>query len=224
MPTATIQTKNSAIDSTREIFSADQVSMCRSCSRARRGPRPAPRTLPVRPVVSAGRGAAERDTGSPGRTPAPTTGTAWVASIGGGAVAVPARPAAGRLTPVAGGTGGPGVPTGPAPSAAGRTPVAGGPSGVTGCAAGGVGAGGGPSWGVAARAGDSGSALPAAGDFTPSDCVTSAGLGAASPPDEAVPTAVAPVGPASPRSRGPSTGPAASGTPSDAPDPSRVSV
>src|SRR3954447_21332845 len=40
MPTATIQMKNSAIDSTSEIFRADQVSMCRSCSRARRGPRP----------------------------------------------------------------------------------------------------------------------------------------------------------------------------------------
>src|SRR4051794_3287433 len=32
--------KNSAIDRTSEIFRADQVSMCRSCSRARRGPRP----------------------------------------------------------------------------------------------------------------------------------------------------------------------------------------
>src|SRR5512132_2990287 len=39
MPTATIQMKNSAIDRTSEIFSADQVSMCRSCRRARRGPR-----------------------------------------------------------------------------------------------------------------------------------------------------------------------------------------
>src|SRR5215218_4746458 len=46
MPTATIQMKNSAIDRTSEIFSADQVSMWRSCSRARRGPRPPPRADP----------------------------------------------------------------------------------------------------------------------------------------------------------------------------------
>src|SRR4051812_1218677 len=32
--------KNSAIASTKEILKADQVSTCRSCSRARRGPRP----------------------------------------------------------------------------------------------------------------------------------------------------------------------------------------
>src|SRR3954468_15010548 len=38
--------KNSAIDSTSEILNADQMSMLRSCSRARRGPRPA---LPPRP-------------------------------------------------------------------------------------------------------------------------------------------------------------------------------
>src|SRR5829696_2616107 len=34
--------KNIAIDRTSEIFSADQVSMWRSCRRARRGPRPPP--------------------------------------------------------------------------------------------------------------------------------------------------------------------------------------
>src|SRR3954449_12781939 len=47
--------KNSAIERTSEIFSADQVSMCRSCSRARRGPRPGtrdgPRAWAPRPLV-----------------------------------------------------------------------------------------------------------------------------------------------------------------------------
>src|SRR3954453_6508103 len=46
---ATIQMKNSAIDSTSEILNADQMSMCRSCRRARRGPRPALAARPTRP-------------------------------------------------------------------------------------------------------------------------------------------------------------------------------
>jgi hypothetical protein len=33
--------KNIAMDRTSEIFSAENVSMCRSCRRARRGPRAA---------------------------------------------------------------------------------------------------------------------------------------------------------------------------------------
>src|SRR3954447_7376302 len=33
--------KNNAIDSTSAILNADQMSTCRNCSRARRGPRPA---------------------------------------------------------------------------------------------------------------------------------------------------------------------------------------
>src|SRR3954447_23929388 len=33
--------KNSAIDSTSATLNADQMSTCRNCSRARRGPRPA---------------------------------------------------------------------------------------------------------------------------------------------------------------------------------------
>src|SRR5690348_2613899 len=57
--------KNRAIDSTSEILSADQVSMCRSCSRARRGPRllPIPRPRPRAGVVaSAADAAAAPDT------------------------------------------------------------------------------------------------------------------------------------------------------------------
>src|SRR3954447_2734631 len=49
--------KNRAIDRTSEIFNADQVSMCRSCSRARRGPRPPSRDdrpLPFALVVTLG--------------------------------------------------------------------------------------------------------------------------------------------------------------------------
>src|SRR5215218_11075330 len=56
MPTATIQMKNSAIDRTSEIFSADHVSMWRSCSLARRGPRPLCRAgpRPRTPLLAAG--------------------------------------------------------------------------------------------------------------------------------------------------------------------------
>src|SRR3954447_6688382 len=43
---AMIQMKNSTIDRTSEILNADQMSMCRSWSRARRGPRPAALPLP----------------------------------------------------------------------------------------------------------------------------------------------------------------------------------
>src|SRR3954469_16933170 len=84
--TATIQMKNSAIDRTSEIFSADQVSMCRNCNRARRGPRlfADPRTRPR------------------------TGGAASVGAVVGAAVAGWAGAA-----PVTGGTGG--APTGPPP-------------------------------------------------------------------------------------------------------------
>src|SRR4051812_46755473 len=86
MPTAIIHTQNSAMDSTSEIFSADQVSTCRSCSRARRGPRPTPRLAVFSRAASAGRSvgreAAGRDAGSIGRAPAGGRVTAWVASIG----------------------------------------------------------------------------------------------------------------------------------------------
>src|SRR5215212_2380256 len=79
MPTATIQMKNIAIDRTSEIFSADQVSMCRNCRRARRGPRPA--ALPgVRPRVAVTTGvspicAVEEPVVAPVTGPAPVVGT-----------------------------------------------------------------------------------------------------------------------------------------------------
>src|SRR4051812_29754144 len=82
-PTATIQMKNSAIDRTSEIFSADQVSMCRNCRRARRGPR----LFAVRPRPRTG-----------GATPA---GAVVVAAVGDWA----------GVEPVADGTGG--APAGP---------------------------------------------------------------------------------------------------------------
>src|SRR4051812_49850489 len=44
--------KNSAIERTSEIFRADHVSMWRSCSRARRGPRP-PALAGPRPLARA---------------------------------------------------------------------------------------------------------------------------------------------------------------------------
>src|SRR5687767_1495907 len=86
-PTATIQMKNSAIDSTSEIFSADQVSMCRSWRRARRGPRPLALAAlrPRRPVLSLG-------------------SAAWAAEVS--ATNDPPVGAAGA-DPVTGGTGGP---------------------------------------------------------------------------------------------------------------------
>src|SRR4051812_43940558 len=73
MPIATIQMKNSAIESTSEIFSADQVSMCRSCSRARRGPRPA--ALPGRRAdVTAGASVAAAVVEDPRKEPDPVAG------------------------------------------------------------------------------------------------------------------------------------------------------
>src|SRR3954452_6506461 len=89
--TATIQMKNSAIDRTSEIFSADQVSMCRNCSRARRGPRlfaGRPRTRGGAPGAAAG---------APGGT-----ALGWVP--GPGAVAADGGTAG--VLPVAGGKGG----------------------------------------------------------------------------------------------------------------------
>src|SRR3954468_20322846 len=84
MPTATIQMKNSAIDSTSEIFSADHVSMCRSCSRARRGPRP-----PLADPRAVVRAAVRSDARSAGR-PSPEV----VAAAGAAGAAAPAAPAA----------------------------------------------------------------------------------------------------------------------------------
>src|SRR5437763_16333168 len=52
-PTETIQMKNSAIERTSEIFRADHVSMWRSCSRARRGPRPPALAAGPRPLARA---------------------------------------------------------------------------------------------------------------------------------------------------------------------------
>src|SRR4029453_14361907 len=96
MPTATIQMKNSAIDRTSEIFSADQVSMCRSCSRARRGP-PPDDLGPRAPTGHSGAVGGEEvdDDGV-------TTGAAPVAGGTGGAPGgPPTRPAAAGA-PVAG--------------------------------------------------------------------------------------------------------------------------
>src|SRR5947209_15810649 len=105
---AMIQMKNSTIDRTSEILNADQMSMCRSCSRARRGPRPAALPLPPRAFAAppAGRavGAAVRAgppgggaDGGAGRAAAgaaagaadwariaPLAGIDWVADTGGG--------------------------------------------------------------------------------------------------------------------------------------------
>src|SRR5215207_4628617 len=86
MATATIQMKNSAIDSTSEIFSADQVSMCRSWRRARRGPRPdRPRPREPRPDGAAA---------SPLRASAAAVagGTAADAPVGGGTGGAPTGP------------------------------------------------------------------------------------------------------------------------------------
>src|SRR4051812_49833928 len=134
MPTAIIQTQNSAMDSTSEIFSADQVSTCRSCSRARRGPRLTPRlALPADAAPSA-RAAAGREAASIGRAPAGGRVTAWVESIGSWApVGVPVRPPAARPPPE-GGTGGGGRaarrgPPAPRPALAAPPPGAGGARG-----------------------------------------------------------------------------------------------
>src|SRR3954453_17608946 len=83
--------KNSAMDSTSEILNADQVSMCRSCSRARRGPRPA---LP--PFPRAGRALTRAPVGTadvapvtgPGARPGPEPG----GGTGGAASGEPAGP------------------------------------------------------------------------------------------------------------------------------------
>src|SRR5215213_1301740 len=85
MPTATIQMKNSAIDSTSEIFRADQVSMCRSCSRARRGPRPAP-LRPRAPTV----------VGEPLGWAVVAPAAAGPAPVAGGTGGAPGGPPAGR--------------------------------------------------------------------------------------------------------------------------------
>src|SRR4051794_14053254 len=97
MPIATIQMKNSAIDSTSEIFRADQVSMCRSCSRARRGPRPA--ALPGRRAdVTAGASVAADVVEEPRRAPVPVP----VAGGTGGAPGGPPVGLAATDAPVAG--------------------------------------------------------------------------------------------------------------------------
>src|SRR3954453_2643932 len=141
MPTAIIHTQNSAMDSTSEIFSADQVSTCRSCSRARRGPRPTPRLAVFSRAASAGRSvgreAAGRDAGAIGRAPAGGRVTAWVASIGSwvpvGSPLPAGRPGAG--------TGGAGALTGRGGAwVGGPVGAPAGVSGVTGWAAGGAGA------------------------------------------------------------------------------------
>src|SRR5687768_2270920 len=81
--------KNSAIDSTSEILNADQMSMCRSCSRARRGPRPPalagprPRKRPA-PLSVASLAAAPA-------TPCPVPVPGWGI---GGTGAAPAEPEA----------------------------------------------------------------------------------------------------------------------------------
>src|SRR4051794_12671306 len=151
MPTATIQMQNSAIDSTREIFSADQVSMWRSCRRARRGPRPAarPRSLgavagcAAPPALEAGLGGG-CEAAPPCRWPAGARGMAWVPStptaaevpVVGAAARVPAdRPV---LTPCGRVVGAPGGGTrallagaaGAGPSAAGAGPSAAGAAGA----------------------------------------------------------------------------------------------
>ncbi|CCH85484.1 protein of unknown function [Modestobacter italicus] len=192
------------------------MSTCRSWSRARRGPRLTPRTLPVRPVASAAgrsasgvRAAAGRDGASAGRAAAGGTVTAWVASTGSGP---PARTA--RLVPVTGG--------------AAFAGFAEGPSGVTGWAAGGAGVSvpvAGAFAGVAAgsAAGPSGIRARTVASGFSVDAAAAGDRSARAPAGE--PTAVAPAGdPPSCRSRGASSGAAASGTPSDVPDPLRVPV
>src|SRR6201747_1935872 len=94
IPIATIQMNNSAIESTSEILNADQMSTCRSCSLARRGPRPA--ALPW-PLPGAGRPvgreavavAAPAPDSPPGTDAPPAGGTGAVA--GGGAAGGAAR-------------------------------------------------------------------------------------------------------------------------------------
>src|SRR3954451_8591207 len=68
--------KNRAIDNTSEILNADQMSMCRSCRRARRGPRPA--ALAARPPPRAFVAAA----GGPAAAPAPGGGAPAAAPAG----------------------------------------------------------------------------------------------------------------------------------------------
>src|SRR3954454_8032497 len=70
IPSATIQMKNSAIDSTSEILNADQMSMCRSCRRARRGPRPAA-LRPGRPPCAFFAAGAEPVRAGPAPVPGP---------------------------------------------------------------------------------------------------------------------------------------------------------
>ena len=96
--------KNSAIDRTSEIFSADQVSMCRSCRRARRGPRlfagPRPRPRAGAPAASACRAAGAgralgRAADAGARSPPAAVGIGGRAApvAGGGGPAEPRRPA-----------------------------------------------------------------------------------------------------------------------------------
>src|SRR4051812_12012603 len=61
--------KNNAIDSTSAILNADQMSTCRNCSRARRGPRPAALAgRPPRPWAFLAGGEAAVDAAAPDAT------------------------------------------------------------------------------------------------------------------------------------------------------------
>src|SRR3954452_19518359 len=93
--------KNSAIDRTSEIFSADQVSMCRSWRRARRGPRllaePRPRPLAVT-VVSPVAGRSGTTGGTGGAPGGPPVGGTVIADAG----VAPPSAAWARCEPVVG--------------------------------------------------------------------------------------------------------------------------
>src|SRR5947209_138634 len=90
-PTTINQTKKSAIDRTQENFRTVQGLMCRSCRRARRGPRPRPAECadPVRgAVVEAPTGGAVRGAAADG-APAPSVGTAAVGASGEATCPIP---------------------------------------------------------------------------------------------------------------------------------------
>src|SRR4051794_9210929 len=91
--------KNSAIDSTSEILNADQMSMCRNCRRARRGPRPAAfRPRPDWPRLLAGAPAAALPAGVP-----PVAGVAGAEPLTGPAAAdAPVAGPCARRLPVVG--------------------------------------------------------------------------------------------------------------------------
>src|SRR4051794_19069602 len=83
--------KNSAIDRTNEIFRADHVSMWRSCSRARRGPRVRAGPRPWVPRVPGASVAAPAVCGDPAADDPAEDGT-----VEDGTGGAPARPPTGR--------------------------------------------------------------------------------------------------------------------------------